>query len=67
MWLKFANMAMKKFFSGETTRMNLVQSINNALDIALSTDPTAGKNLVNRFSVLAVVKHLMFFANECIN
>lgn len=26
---------------GETTRMNLVQAINNALDIALSTDPTA--------------------------
>jgi hypothetical protein len=23
--------------------MNLVQAINNALDIALSTDPTAGK------------------------
>ncbi|CAC5411647.1 BCKDHB [Mytilus coruscus] len=26
---------------GETTRMNLVQAINNALDIALSTDPSA--------------------------
>ncbi|CAG2219004.1 BCKDHB [Mytilus edulis] len=26
---------------GETTRMNLVQAVNNALDIALSTDPSA--------------------------
>lgn len=28
--------------SGDTTRMNLVQAINNTLDLTLATDPTAG-------------------------
>ena len=28
---------------GETTRMNLFQSLTNAMDIALEKDPTAGK------------------------
>jgi hypothetical protein len=29
---------------GETVRMNLFQAVNNAMDIALSSDPTASKN-----------------------
>lgn len=31
---------------GETTKMNLCQSITNALDISLSSDKTAGKLLI---------------------
>ena len=30
---------------GETTKMNLFQSITNSLDISLSSDKSAGKNL----------------------
>jgi 2-oxoisovalerate dehydrogenase E1 component beta subunit len=29
------------FYSGETTKMSLLQSITNALDIAMEKDPTA--------------------------
>ena len=30
------------FIAGETTRMNLFQSINSAMDVALQADPSAG-------------------------
>lgn len=31
---------------GETVRMNMFQAVNSAMDIAMGTDPTAGKTLL---------------------
>ena len=35
-------------FLGETTRLNLFQSLTSAMDIALERDPTAGKDSINK-------------------
>jgi len=35
---------------GETVRMNLFQAVNNAMDIALATDPTACKLKKDHYS-----------------
>jgi len=31
---------------GETVRMNLFQAVNNAMDIALASDPSASNNII---------------------
>jgi len=35
------NTKVPKIFPGETTKMSLLQSITNALDLAMEKDPTA--------------------------
>ncbi len=40
----YRNLHFCFFFSGETVRMNLFQSLTSAMDIALEKDPTAGES-----------------------
>ena len=41
---RFGSHTLLNTHTGETQRLNLFQAINNAVDIALTSDPTAGKD-----------------------